>query len=253
MVPPRARLIVVVRAVVLAGAAFAGAVVLASAAVVLGGSALAQRVISAKSGLVLFVLGRVSVEGGPLKAGESYRQLKDGESLSIERGRAEVLLNPGIILTLGDMSRLRMDDVQLTDACVSLESGSAVVAVNHILKTDRIRLLAGGNVILMKQEGVYRLDIAQSRLRVFSGRAEVRRDGSPGMVAVKRGQSVSLDDGLTIAKFDPKETDSLQRWANARSRTLGPRNFGPRPQPPRVGWRSDPPSGPGSSTSSNQF
>jgi hypothetical protein len=243
MVPPRARLIVVV---------FAGGVVLA-------GAGLAQRVISAKSGLVLFVLGRASVEGGPLKAGESYRQLKAGESLSIERGRAEVLLNPGIILRLGDMSRLRMDDVQLTDACVSLESGSAVITVNYILKTDRIRLLAGGNVIVMKREGVYRLDIGrldvdQGRLRVFSGRAEVRRDGSPVMVAVKRGQSVNFDDGLTIAKFDPKETDALQRWANARSRTLAPRNLLPRPQPPRVGWQlKDPPPGPGTSTSSNQF
>jgi hypothetical protein len=238
MVPPRARLIVGVLAGVLT----------------LAGAALAQRVISAKSGFVLFVQGRVSVEGGPLKTGESYRQLKDGESLSIERGRAEVLLNPGMILRLGDMGRLHMDDVKLTDACVSLESGSAVITVNYILKTDRIRLLAGGNVILMKQEGVYRLDVAQGRLRVFSGRAEVGRDGSPVMVAVKRGQSVNLDDGLTIAKFDAKETDSLQRWANARSRTLAPRNLSPRPQPPRVGWQlKDPPPDPGTSTSSSQF
>jgi hypothetical protein len=241
MVPPRARLIVGVLAGVL----------------MLAGAGLAQRVISAKSGLVLFVLGRVSVEGGRLKVGESYRQLKDGESLSIERGRAEVLLNPGIILTLGDMSRLRMDDVQLTDACVSLESGSAVVAVNYILKTDRVRLLAGGNVILMRKEGVYRLDvgrtdIAQGLLRVFSGRAEVGRDDSPTMV-VKRGESVNLDDSLTIAKFDPNETDSLQRWASARSRTRAPRNLVPRPQPPRVGWQLKDPPDPGTSTSSSQF
>jgi hypothetical protein len=234
------------------GGLFAGVVVLA-------GAGLAQRVISAKSGFVLYVQGRVSVEGSSLKTGESYRQLNDGESLSIERGRAEVLLNPGTILRLGDMGRLHMDDVKLTDACVSLESGSAVITVNHILKTDRIRLLAGGNVILMKQEGVYRLDMgrldaAQGRLRVFSGLAEVGRDGSPAMVAVKRGQAVSLDDGLTIARFDPKETDSLQRWANARSRALAPRTFGPRLQPPRVGWQlKDPAPDPGASTSSSQF
>jgi len=177
MVPPRARLIVGVLAGVLT----------------LAGAALAQRVISAKSGFVLFVQGRVSVEGGSLKAGESYRQLKDGESLSIERGRAEVLLNPGTILRLGDMGRLHMDDVKLTDACVSLQSGSAVITVNYILKTDHIRLLAGGNVILMKQQGVYRLDVersdvGQGRLRVFSGQAEVGRDGSVAKVTVKRAQ-----------------------------------------------------------------
>jgi hypothetical protein len=225
MVPPKARLIVLV---------LAGAVVLA-------GDALAQRVISAKAGLVLFVQGRVSVDGGPLsaaiqsrplKAGESYRQLKNGESLSTQRGRAEVLLNPGTILRLGDMSRLRMDDVKLTDACVSLESGSAVVTVNYILKTDRFRLISGGSVIVMKRAGVYRLDVAQGRLRVFSGRAEVRRDGSVANLTVKRGQAVDLDDGLNVAKFDLKDTDALERWANARSRTLVPRGPSLQPRPP---------------------
>ncbi len=222
MVPPKARLIILV----LAGA------------VVHTGAAHAQRVISAKAGFVLFVQGRVSVEGGRLKTGESYRQLKDGESLSTQRGRAEVLLNPGVILRLGDMSRLHMDDVQLTDACVSLESGSAVVTVNYILKTDRFRLIAGNSVIMMKQAGVYRLDLgpldaAPGRLRVFSGRAEVRRDGSAALVTVKRGQAVDLDDGLKLAKFDFKDTDALQRWANARSfRTPVPRGFGLRAEPP---------------------
>jgi hypothetical protein len=213
MDPPKARLIVLM---------LAGAVVLAS-------DALAQRVISAKAGLVFFVQGRVSVEGGPLKSGESYRQLKNGESLSTQRGRVEVLLNPGMVLRLGDMSRLHMDDVKLTDACVSLESGAAVVTVNYIVKTDRIRLLAGGSVIVMKQEGVYRLDAG--RLRVFKGKAEVRRDGSATTVTVKRGQAVDLDDGLKIAKFDLKDTDALERWASARSRTPVPRGLSLRPPP----------------------
>jgi hypothetical protein len=222
MVPPTARFIVCM---------LAGAVVLASAA-------LAQRVISAKSGLVFFVQGRVSVEDGPLSSGEHFRQLKNGESLSTQRGRVEVLLNPGTVLRLGDMSRLHMDDIKLTDACVSLESGSAVVTVNYILKVDRIRLISGGSVIVMKQPGVYRLDVAQvdvaqGRLRVFGGRAEVRRDdGSAASVIVKRGQAVNLDDGLEIAKFNVKDTDALQRWASARSsRTPVPRGFGLRPPP----------------------
>lgn len=215
MVPPKARLIVFVLA----------------SAVVPGSRALGQRVISAKAGFVFYVQGRVSVEGGRLKTGESFRQLKADESLSTERGRAEVLLNPGIVLRLGDMSRLHMDDVRLTDACVSLESGSAVVTVNYILKTDRIRFVAGGNVIVLKQTGSYRFD--QGRLRVFKGQAEVRRGDGSAIVDVRRGQAVTLDAGLTVAKFNVKETDALQRWAVARSRTPASRF---RPQPPRIGW-----------------
>jgi hypothetical protein len=239
MIPPKARLIVVV----LAGAS----------------AALGQRVVSAKAGLVSFVQGRASVEGGPLKAGESYRQLKDGESLSTDRGRAELLLNPGIFLRLGDMGRLRMDNSKLTDACVSLESGSAVVSVNYILKVDHVRLISGGSVIVMKQTGVYRLDVAQGRLRVFSGQAEVQRDGSPlKKVVVKHGQTVDLDDSLKIAQFDVKETDALQKWVTSRSRTPLSRGFGLRPQPPHMGWQNnelppDPGGHGGASTSSNQF
>jgi hypothetical protein len=229
--PPKARIIVLV---------FAGVVLHP-------GVAPAQKVVSAKAGLVFFVQGRASVEGGALSTGEHFRQLKPGESLSTERGRAEVLLNPGVILRLGDMSRLHMDDVKLTDACVSLESGSAVVTVNYILKYDHVRLVAAGSVIVMEQEGVYRIDvtqvdIARARLRVFNGKAEVRRDdGSAGRVIVKRGQSVNLDDGLNVAKFDVKDTDALQRWASARSRTLAPREFRLHPQPPNFGGsRNDP-------------
>jgi hypothetical protein len=138
MASPKARLIVLM----LAGAA----------------SVLGQRVISAKAGFVSFVQGRASVEGGSLKTGEAFRQLKNGESLSTERGRAEILLNPGTFLRLGDMSRLRMDDVKITDACVSLESGAAVVTVNNMPKTDHFRVVSGGSVIVIRQAGVYRLD-----------------------------------------------------------------------------------------------
>ena len=221
MVPPKARIIVLVFAAT--------------------ASAHAQKVVSAKSGLVSFVQGRASVEGGALSTGEHFRQLKPGENLSTARGRAEILLNPGVILRLGEMSRLHMDDVKLTDACVSLESGSAVITVNSILKYDHVRLVAAGSVIVMEQEGVYRIDItqvdvAQARLRVFNGKAEVRRDdGSAAKVIAKRGQAVNLDDGLNIAKFDVKDTDTLQRWASARSRTLTPRGYGSRPQPFSMG------------------
>jgi hypothetical protein len=216
MVPPKARLIIFV---------LAGAVVLAS-------NALAQKVISAKAGFLFFVQGRVSVEGGRLRTGEHFRQLKPGENLSTERGRAEVLLNPGTILRLGDMSRLHMDDVNLTDACVSLESGSAVVTVNYILKTDRVRLVAGGSVIVLKQAGEYHLDVTQGRLRVFGGRAEVQREGSAAFVIVKRGRTVDLDDELKIAKFDLKDTDAFESWAAERSRATVRRM--PQPRPPAL-------------------
>ena len=198
----------------------------------------AQKVLSAKSGLVYFVQGRVSVEGsGPLKAGDSFRQLRAGETLSTERGRAEVLLNPGTIIHLGNRSRLRMDDVTLTNSCASLISGSAVVTINRLAKSNRVELVVGGTVIALSHPGVYRVDANElDRLRVYAGRAEVRKNPSSVGLFVKQGKSVELDDPQ-LARFDTKETDALQSWAIARARTPEPRGL--RSIPPRVGWNGD--------------
>lgn len=200
----------------------------------------AQKIVSAKSGLVYYVQGRVSVEGdGLLKTGNALRQLKAGETLSTERGRTEVLLNPGAVLRLGDMSSLRMDDVTLAAARVSILSGSAVVTINPIPKPNRVELHLGAGVIVLRHPGVYRFDVPDSRLRVYSGRAEVRLaahlDNAAAKPAiVKRGRFVELDD-LRVARFDLKDTDALQRWAFDRARTPQPRGL--RAIPPHLGWR----------------
>ncbi len=209
-------------------------VVLATAAL-----APAQRVISAKSGLVYFVQGRAWVDNGQLRSGEITRQLRDGETLYTERGRAEVLLNPGAVLRLGEVSRLRMDDVRITDSCVSLLSGSAVVTVKILPKGDRVELHIGGGVVFLRHPGVYRFDsgkydVNQARIRVYSGRAEVHRGTAAAKLLVGAGRSVMLDD-LQLASFDTKETDALQVWAETRSRTPAPRGL--RPIPPRMDSR----------------
>src|ERR1700733_6413894 len=96
-------------------------------ALVAAGVGIAQDVISAKAGLVYFVVGRVSIVGrGKLAIGPVNRQLNEGESLFSEAGRAEVLLNPGTVLRIGDKTRIRMDGVELTDTRISIETGSAV-------------------------------------------------------------------------------------------------------------------------------
>ncbi len=105
---------------------------LAIFALAAGGVAIAQDVISAQAGLVYFVEGQVSISGGVrLKAGAKLHQLKADETLFVERGRAEVLLNPGTVLRLGPMSRIRMDSTELTDTRISMEDGSAVITVNQ--------------------------------------------------------------------------------------------------------------------------
>ena len=201
---------------------------LAMVAVFAANVGFAQKVISARAGLVYFVKGRVSVTGsGRLPTGARLHQLSSGEELFTERGRTEILMNPGAVLRLGEMSRLRMDDVDLTRSKVSIESGSAVVTVRQMPKPDCVLVEVNGAVVVLKHPGMYRFDADGSRLRVFDGRAELAEDHA---LVVKRGQSVALEDWV-VARFNTKDSDDLESWAAAQS-YQPPR--GPRALPPRT-------------------
>jgi hypothetical protein len=182
------------------------------------GVGLAQPILTARAGLINLVLGRVSIVGrGPIASGAAKSFLNAGEILSSETGRAEVLLNSGAVLRIGDSTRIRMDSVALTDTRVSVEGGSAVVTITELPKPDHVGIHIGGAVVAMKSAGVYRFDsdeVAGPWLRVFSGQAEVRTDVE--YREVKHGQGIDLRT-LHLAAFDPKNADELQQWAANRT------------------------------------
>lgn len=205
---------------------FVAATRIAALASLATGVGLGQQVLAAKAGLIYFVRGQVSIAGrGALTVGAAKPLLNAGETLFSEAGHAEVLLNPGAVLRIGDFSRIRMDRVLLTDTRVSIESGSAVVTVNELPKFDRVEIHIGGAAVAMKSNGIYRFDIddaAGPRLRVFRGRAEVHRQaaGTPESIALRvvasSGQLVRLRN-LQLARFDRKDADELQQWAASRN------------------------------------
>jgi hypothetical protein len=192
---------------------------LAALALVAVGAGMGQKMLSARAGLVYFVVGRVSIAGSRwLAAGAVKRQLNEGETLFSEAGRAEVLLNPGAVLRIGEMTRVRMDRVELADPQVSIETGSAVVTVFQLPKLNRVEIRVGGGVVVIKGEGVYRFDADAARLRVFGGQAEAYRlspDTAAWKTVAKRGQTVRLAD-LQVGKFDLKDADALEQWAEKR-------------------------------------
>ncbi len=178
---------------------------------------------------------------GPLPMGDKLRQLKAGETLAAERGRAEVLLNPATVLRLGNMSRLRMDNVEVSDPCLTLLSGSAVISIYHLArgqmpKQDRVEVHTGGGIVVLSRPGEYRIDAdGHAGLRVYEGRAGVSGAPDPlgaiDSLKVGRGKSVDFSS-FEIAKFDTRSADSLERWAQASSRTPA---RGLRPIPPPLG------------------
>lgn len=181
------------------------------------GLGLAQQAISAKAGLVYFVQGSVSIAGGErLGIGAVNRQLREGETLFSDAGRAEVLLNPGTVLRIGDRTRIRMDTVELTDTRLSIEAGSAVLTVQQAPKLDRVEIHIGSAAVAIEGVGVYRFDAngGGPTARVFNGQAAVSSEDGASKI-VKRGEAVWLPR-LELSKFDLNHADELQQWAEKR-------------------------------------
>jgi hypothetical protein len=181
----------------------------------------AQKVVSAKAGLISYLQGPAFVDGKRvfLKTAR-FQQMKNGETLSTGRGRAELLLAPGVVLRLSENSQVCLDDNQLADTRITLQRGDALIEIVQLPEGNRVQARLGETTTDLTRAGLYRFGMAQndttpSTLRVFGGEALVR-SGS-GMADAKRGMSVQLDSALAVKKFDRKQTDALHAWAARRS------------------------------------
>jgi hypothetical protein len=179
----------------------------------------AQKVVSAHAGLITYLQGPAFVDGKRviLKTAR-FPQMKNGETLSTGRGRAELLLAPGVVARLSENSQLRMDDTDLADTRVTLLRGDALIEIVQLPEGNRIQVGLAETTTQLTRPGLYRFG-TQGTLRVFGGEALVH--AGSGTADVKRGMEVDLDPainpGLTVKKFDRKQTDSLHAWAARRS------------------------------------
>src|SRR5436190_8688295 len=180
----------------------------------------AKKVVSARAGLITYVQGFASLYSRrvAIKA-TRFPQMKDGEALSTVRGRAELLLAPGVILRLAENSRVRLADTQLSDTHVEIERGDALIEVLQLPEGSRIQIHLAETVTEFTRTGLYRFGTAQKTLRVYGGEASVRSGSTSGSTPalVKRGMAVNLNSALAVEKFDRKQTDSLHAWAARRS------------------------------------
>ncbi|HEY2546665.1 MAG TPA: FecR domain-containing protein, partial [Candidatus Acidoferrum sp.] len=148
-------------------------------------------------------------------------ELQAGQSLTTQKGKAEILLTPGVFLRVGNDSSVKMISSSLTDTEVSVDQGHAMVEVAEIHPENNIRIAADGKTTQLLKTGLYDFDLKQGQLRVFDGKALV--EGGNGHVGVKDGHEIALaasaEDQNKSQKFDKKsyEDDDLYRWSSLRS------------------------------------
>jgi hypothetical protein len=181
-----------------------------------------QRTISARAGTINYQQGAVYVDDQRVYATFGATrpiQLKNGQELRIDKGRVELLLGLGVYLRMLGPSSIRMLETRLADTRVVVEEGSALIEVAGMNKDAQLRVICGEGTTELKRDGSYRFDAPTEtmtgRLRIYSGDASI--EGKGISVKGRSGLVIDLANGLEASKFDLKEGDALQTWAEQRS------------------------------------
>jgi hypothetical protein len=188
---------------------------------------LIQYVVSTKAGLVNHVQGEVNVAVTESVAADA--PIKTGAA-----GFAEILLNPGSFLRVGENSEVVIENVELTTIAVRIVSGSVVIEAAGVDKKSPIQVTTSGLTVELIQTGIY----------VFGdGKAGVRKgklQAADSKVSFTKGWQVEKRVGYRATKI-AKEPTPLELWSHGRSEIMGAMNARAANtyRPPHAGFRSD--------------
>jgi hypothetical protein len=182
---------------------------------------------AAVPGSLNYVEGQVSMGTKVLDSKSiGTAELQTGQSLTTGKGKAEILLTPGVFLRVGDNSSIRMISPSLTDTEFEVDKGHAMVEVAEIHPENDLRVAEDGATTRLLKTGLYDFDLRKNQLRVFDGTASVEDGGKT--IAVKSGRELNLvaDTSLKARKFDKNayEEGDLYRWSSLRSAYLAEAN-----------------------------
>jgi hypothetical protein len=111
----------------------------------------------------------------------------------------------------------------LARARLRVTAGSAIIQMLSIFERDAVAVLAGDGEIQFPKPGMYRVNAAPSppALKVFEGKAVVLSGDHTRDLKGKQALALSGIEAAELAKFNPKEKDSLDKWSETRAEALG--------------------------------
>ncbi len=194
---------------------------------------------SAVPGTLNYVEGQASIGDQALDSKSiGTAELQPGQSLVTEKGKAEVLLTPGVFLRIGNNSSVKMISPSLTDTEVEVDRGHAMLEVAEIHPENSIRVDDAGTTTQLLKTGLYDFNQNQREMRVFDGKAFV--ESGHEHVDVKGGREITLasNDLSKPRKFDKKsyEEGDLFRWSSLRSGYLAEANVDAAGMYAQDGW-----------------
>ena len=181
-----------------------------------------QSVISAHSGVIHYFEGSVYSRGQRLEPHPGkFQMLAQGDELRTEKGSAEVLLTPGVLLRIGGNSAIRMVTNSLADTRVELLTGSAIVASDEpTANNTSVTLICRKWKVHFLREGTYRIDSDPPRLWVEKGKAEVSSEGTVVPISVEQGMGLLFAAVLAPEPSTNEPADELSDWSKGRSQSI---------------------------------
>jgi hypothetical protein len=167
-----------------------------------------QFVISTKAGLVNYVQGTANVK--PTQSVATGVPIKTGPE-----GFAEILLNPGSFLRLGQNSEAILDNAELTNVSLRVIAGTAVIEAGGFTKETPLKIRAGDLHVLIIKDGVYVVEPGQ--VKIAEGQVQI--DGE--QKTYKKGWVVSKTGALKFSKTSPLE---VEMWSRNRSNLIAVSN-----------------------------
>jgi hypothetical protein len=171
-------------------------------------------------GTLNYVEGQVMLDGRNISAKSAGSEvLGVNQLLDTGRGKAELLLTPGVFLRVGDNSELRMISPGLADTSVGLVKGSAIVEAAELFKENDLSVVVDGSTTRIEKNGLYDFSADQAAVSVLDGKATVYEGDAH--VTLKRGHEALLASAQPFhsQKVDKNavEADPLYRWSKLRS------------------------------------
>ena len=148
-----------------------------------------------------------------------FIEIKEGQTLKTGEGRAEVLLVPGSFLRMAEESSFRLTSNKLSDARLEMLTGGGLLEVSENMEDSKVTIVTRDATISVAKAGLYRIDSEPGRVRVYMGEALVSYGNGQSALLKGGKELVAGASGWATARFDPKETDPLFRWAKRPAAT----------------------------------
>jgi hypothetical protein len=190
-----------------------------------------QTITSAHSGTVYYFEGNVSIDSTPIQSKVGmFSDLKERSVLRTARGRAEVLLTPGVFLRVGENSAIKMLDNRLVSTRVEILSGTVIVESDDpqmSLRDSPVALLYKDFEVQLVKYGLVEISSNPAQIKVYRGEAVVdiaSASTASKRARVRKGQLLPFSEMLLSQKFNDKIGDALYLWARGRAQSLSAAN-----------------------------